>query len=367
MQSFSFGSSVPLHFGRGAVRENLVRVLGGAKKVLLLSGKGNAAKSGALKDVREALSGSGIAFAERNGVVRGFSVSDVRDAALFCTKVACGTVISIGGGAAQDFGKLLSRELPGLCQAAVPTGLGTGAGLNGDAWLRDPEAVEGSFVPCPAPVAAIVDPAYLETLGKEDFFSGAFFAFGRLAENYLAPAPALSASDGMNEGLQKTVFDSLVRLESDIWDRDARSVLLIASAALGSKVLRAGKAAPSPAFLASMRLSSVSGCRPGDALSAVLPFFLRKQFGKDTWKFSHWASRVWGIDDPDLSIEERGRQGVEALAAFIRELGLPTRLTSIGCGEEMVKEVANTFEMEALEEVGLTRDDLRGILAEALE
>ena len=50
--------------------------------------------------------------------------------------------------------------------------------------------------------------------------------------------------------------------------------------------------------------------------------------------------KVWGIDVDGMSKEEAALAGIDALADFIRELGLPTTLRELGTTEEMLPQIA---------------------------
>lgn len=52
-------------------------------------------------------------------------------------------------------------------------------------------------------------------------------------------------------------------------------------------------------------------------------------------KFARFATEVWGIPAEGKSQEELARAGVEALADFIREIGLPTTLGELAIDEAM--------------------------------
>jgi alcohol dehydrogenase YqhD (iron-dependent ADH family) len=51
-------------------------------------------------------------------------------------------------------------------------------------------------------------------------------------------------------------------------------------------------------------------------------------------KFARFATRVWGIPQEGQTAEELAKAGVEALADFIREIGLPTTLRELGMTDE---------------------------------
>ena len=52
-------------------------------------------------------------------------------------------------------------------------------------------------------------------------------------------------------------------------------------------------------------------------------------------KFKRFAVRVWDIDPAGKTDEETAAAGVEALADFIKEIGLPTTLRELGIDQSV--------------------------------
>ena len=60
-------------------------------------------------------------------------------------------------------------------------------------------------------------------------------------------------------------------------------------------------------------------------------------------KFTRFAENVWRIPRNGRTDEEMAEAGVEALADFIREIGLPTTLREVGVEKkEDLKEIADS-------------------------
>ena len=74
---------------------------------------------------------------------------------------------------------------------------------------------------------------------------------------------------------------------------------------------------------------------------------------------------MWGISDEGKGDEETARAGVEALADFIREIGLPSSLRELGIGEEAdLKEIADSCGISAGSYKQMTREEILQILQE---
>ena len=59
-------------------------------------------------------------------------------------------------------------------------------------------------------------------------------------------------------------------------------------------------------------------------------------------KFVRFAVKVWGIDPANKTKDETALAGIEALAGFIRELGIPTTLRDLGATETMLPLIAQS-------------------------
>ena len=82
------------------------------------------------------------------------------------------------------------------------------------------------------------------------------------------------------------------------------------------------------------QLSAYTNCNHGEGLAVLHPAYYRHIVKDATAKFCRFATEVWGLDSRDYANdEELARGGIDALAAFIKEVGLPTTLTELGWGE----------------------------------
>ena len=81
-------------------------------------------------------------------------------------------------------------------------------------------------------------------------------------------------------------------------------------------------------------------------------------------RFARFAQNVFGLAPKD-SIEETALAGVEALAAFIKEIGLPTTLTELGIPADTdLRAVADSTNITAGCCKKLTHDEIYEILLE---
>lgn len=171
------------------------------KKALLVTGRSSAVKTGAFKQVTDALASQSIAWCLFDRIEENPSVETVVAAADFGKAEAADFVIGIGGGSPLDASKAIAllmanpdcgREilykkasLPHLPVFAVPTTAGTGSEATPYAilTLHDAKTKRG-IAHRIFPVAALVDPAYLSFAPQAVLHNTAVDAFGHLVESY---------------------------------------------------------------------------------------------------------------------------------------------------------------------------------------
>lgn len=197
---FDFGSPVRIRFGAGLV-DRLADVCPDAKRVLLVTGRNFAQKSGLIDRVRRAFNGKCVeVFSE---VEANPSIETVERGSVFAGGMNVDLVIGLGGGSALDAAKciavlannsggfrgLLGRknyENPPVRMIAVPTTCGTGSEANRYAIITDLQCNDKVTFEGPHmyPVAGILDPLVLETLPASLLVETACDAFTHAFEGY---------------------------------------------------------------------------------------------------------------------------------------------------------------------------------------
>ena len=65
-----------------------------------------------------------------------------------------------------------------------------------------------------------------------------------------------------------------------------------------------------------------------------MPVYYRHIKSAGAEKFARFASEVWGISPEGKTTAELANDGVEALASFVKEIGLPTTLRELGMTDD---------------------------------
>lgn len=94
------------------------------------------------------------------------------------------------------------------------------------------------------------------------------------------------------------------------------------------------------------QLSAYTNCNHGEGLAVLHPVYYRHIYKDGLGKFVRFAERVWSLDPKDFENDEAlAMAGIEELASFIKEMGLPTTLRELGFEKEeyeMLPEIADS-------------------------
>ena len=139
-----------------------------------------------------------------------------------------------------------------------------------------------------------------------------------------------------------------------------------ASAMAENGVLKIGKVSDFQAHQIQHQLGAYTDCNHGAGLAVIHPVLYRHIYKSGTARFTRWAQNVWGIA-PKGSDEETAVAGIDALAAFIKEIGLPTSFAELGIPADTdFRAVADSTNVTAGCCKKLTRDEICEILQECL-
>lgn len=104
------------------------------------------------------------------------------------------------------------------------------------------------------------------------------------------------------------------------------------------------------------------------AWQCCIPVYYRHIYKSGLSKFVRFAQNVWGIERGGRSDEELALDGIDALAKFIQEIGLPTTLKELGVTDkEQLKEIAESCGISAGSYKKMTHEEILEIFQECYE
>ena len=139
-----------------------------------------------------------------------------------------------------------------------------------------------------------------------------------------------------------------------------------ASAMAENGMLKIGKVTDFQAHQIQHQLGAYTDCNHGAGLAVIHPVLYHHIYKSGTARFTRWAQNVWDIAPKD-SDEETVAAGIDALAAFIKEIGLPTSFAELGIPADTdFRAIADSTNVTAGCCKKLTHDEIYEILKECL-
>ena len=348
MNNFIFENKTRVYFGKGGVKE----YLGGLLKnygdtVMLAYGGGSIRRNGVYDEITSILRAQGKRIVEFSGIMPNPTYAKVQEGAKLARENHVDLILAVGGGSVSDCCKVVSaqakldediwdmqytkRTYPSefIPLGTIVTVFGTGSEMNNGAVITNEEKkIKGALWGAQADFA-FLDPAYTLSVPMKQVISGAFDTLSHAMETYFGEPDENNLSDDINEAVMRSVIRSTRVLLADPENYDARSELAWASAMAENGVLKIGKVTDFQAHQIEHQLGAYTNCNHGAGLAVIHPVLYRHIYTSGAARFARWAQNVWGIA-PQSSDEATASAGVEALAAFIREIGLPTTFAELG-------------------------------------
>lgn len=354
MNSFTYFYPTKNYFGVGCVKENLPRVLDNyGENVLLAFGGGSIKENGVYEEIIGILKEAGKKIIEFSGIMPNPTYTKVQEGAALAKEKKVDLIIAVGGGSVIDCCKIVSaqamlerdiwemeftdHQYPAefIPMIAVVTASGTGAEQNNGAVItHEKKKLKAGLFGAYAD-AAFLDPAYTLSLPMMQVMSGAFDTLSHSMETYFGRPEKNNLSDDICEAVMRSVIHNMRVLKDDPQNLDARSELEWASAMAENGILKIGKTSSFQSHQIEHQLGAYTDCNHGQGLAVIHPVLYRKLCEGAPAKFARFAVNVFGVPSDGKSETEIALAGIAYLAAFIKEMGLPTKFSEMGLGEDV--------------------------------
>lgn len=386
MNTFQYELKTKTYFGKEAAKNNLPNELSKVGHTVMLAyGGGSIKRNGIYDEIRGILEKANKEVVEFSGIMSNPTYKKVQEGAKLAREKNVDFILAVGGGSVIDCCKIISvqalldedifeyenvkKKVPtkGIPMGAIVTASGTGAEMNNGAVITHEEKhVKGPLWGTQAQFA-ILDPYYTKTLPMKQVISGAFDTLSHCMETYLGSPRVPNLSDSINESIMSLVVENMRKLLVDAYDMDARSELMWASAMAENGILKIGKVTDFQAHMIEHQLGAYTDCNHGQGLAVIHPVLYRHMYKESIPQFARLARKVWHVEDQNKSEEEVALAGIDALADFIKEMGLPGTLKEMNIDdEEMLRKVADTSVLTAGCCKKFERDEIFEILKECL-
>jgi len=384
MNPFTYSYPVKVYFGEKAAARNLAAELAKVgQNVLLAYGGGSIKKNGVYDELLDILKEAGKTVTEFTGIMSNPTYAKVQEGAALAREKNIDFILAVGGGSVIDCCKIVSAQAKlnkdiwelehtdhkqpteFIPMGAVVTAFGTGAEMNNGAVITNEEkklksALWGAFYSF-----AILDPAYTMTMPMKQVISGAFDSLSHSMETYMGSPREVNLSDEINEATQRNIIRNIRATLKDPQDIRARSELIWAAAMAENGILKIGKATDFQCHMLEHQLGAYTDCNHGQGLAVLHPALYRHMMPEANHQFARLAVEVWDIDPAGKTKAELAEAFVEALAAFIREIGLPTTFTEMSIPADTdYKAIADSTVLTGGCAKKFTRDELLEVLLE---
>ena len=381
MKDFTYSYPTHVYFGKGALANALKAELPvEAKKVLLAYGGGSIKKNGIYEEVTGLLRTLGKEVVEFTGIMANPTYAKVQEGARIAKENAVDYILAVGGGSVIDCCKIVAAQAKTdkdlwemefvdhqFPQAVIPMGAvvtasGIGAEMNGGAVITNEAVTVKAGMGAAAPRFAVLDPSYTLSVPRMQVLSGAFDTLSHAMETYFGRSDRDNVSDEVALAVMRSTVVNMRALLKDLNDYTARSNLMWTSAMAENGILKVGRVTDFECHQMEHQLGAYTDCNHGQGLAVLHPAYYRHIVKDAPEKFARLGRAVFGL--------EGAVAAVDALADFIQECGLPTRLTQlrskVEITPELLRQVADSTNLLPNGPRQLTHDEVYDILMECL-
>lgn len=358
---FTYENPTRVHFGRSALDHLPQELAGYGDTVLLVYGKNAIKRIGLYDRITAILRECGKTVVELPGIKSNPTYAQLLEGARLVRENRVDLILAVGGGSVIDCAKGISvsaycegdpwqrywTDFEEVDNPLVPVGCvltmaGTASEMNGGSVITNEEQTikNGRVFPAKVnPRFAILNPEYTYSVPKAQMVSGIFDTMSHLMEQYFSGDDD-NTTDYIIEGVMESLIRSARAALKNPEDYEARSNLMWCATMGLNTVTGLSKAQDWEVHMIEHQLGAYTDCPHGAGLAAISVPYYRYIYRDGLDKFVRFAAKVWGIDPHGMDKEQAALAGIEALAAFIRELGLPATLRELGATEDMLPKIA---------------------------
>lgn len=348
MEFFTYRNPTELMFGRGAhTKAPKAFVDGyGAKKALLVYGRGSAVKSGLIDVVKAASEDAGLALVEKGGVQPNPTIEFVREALELARSEGIDSVLAVGGGSVIDTGKTVAAAFSyegdpwdffsGKAQvnkvlplAAVLTIPAAGSEQSKRAVITNGDKKLGMGNDCLRPKLAAINPELFFTLPANQAAAGIFDMMSHIMERYFTKTPDVEFTSTEAEGALRVIMENALKIKDNPKSYAAWAEVALAGTFAHCGFFGLGHEEDWACHGMEHALSGwVDTITHGAGLAILTPAWMRYVWSEDPERFVRFAERVMGVT-PMATDEATIKLGIAKLFAFIKQMGLPTAIHEV--------------------------------------
>lgn len=362
MDNFHFYSPTYFAFGKDGENQagSLVKRFGGSK-VLIHYGGGSVVRSGLLDRVKASLNAEGIGFTELGGVKPNPRSGLVYEGINLSRKENIDFILAVGGGSTIDSskaiaagtvydgdfwdfysGKWIEKALP---VGTILTIAAAGSEGSPDSVITKEEGMfkRGASGDAIRPKFSILNPALTQTLPPYQSAAGITDIMAHLYERYLTNSTEVEVTDRLIEALLLTMKHEGPRVIADPDNYEARANIMWAGMMAHNNSCGVGRSQDWNSHNIEHELSALYDCAHGAGLAVTMPAVFKYVMNHNVMRFAQVAVRVWGCSMDFEHPEVTALEGINAFAAFLKSIGMPSNFAELGAKEEDIPQLVETL------------------------
>ncbi len=360
MENFSFNNPTKLIFGKGEIA-SLSKQLNPQSKILLTYGGGSIKANGVYDQVKTAL--AGFNYIEFGGIEANPQYETLMKAVEIARAEGVDFLLAVGGGSVVDGTKFIAtairydktespwdfmvnhalyKGVSSVPVAAVLTLPATGSEMNCGAVISRAETDEKlAFLnPDNYPVFSILDPEVCYSLPARQRANGIADTYCHTLEQYLTYPSESRLQDRFAEGILHTLQEiAPAVMKGEDYDTMA-NFMYSATFALNG-IIGMGVPQDWATHMIGHELTALYGLDHGVTLSIVGPALISVMRVEKEEKILQYGERLWGITEGTTEVKVDAT--IVALRSFYESIGIKTRLSEHGVGEENFALIAERF------------------------
>ncbi len=387
--NFSFHNPTRLYFGKESLkflRDELDKY---GATVMLNYGGGSIKRNGIYDQVIAVLKEAGKKVVENPGVMSNPTLEKLLEGIKIAKENDVDLILSVGGGSVCDYSKgvaaaafyegdpwetfYLHQQDPAADQKVLPIGCvltmaGTGSEMNGGSVITDVKnsfKIGHVFDERMMPKFSILNPEYTFSVPENQMKAGIFDIMSHIMEQYFSGDDD-NTSDYIAEGLMCGLIKASRVAVKNPQDYEARSNIMWTATWALNTLIGAGKQQDWEVHMIGHSVGAYTHAPHGYALAAVsLPYYTLI-LNDGLPKFKRFAENVWKINPEGKTDVQVAQEGLEALKAWMVEIGLPLTISELGGTKEMLEGIAKGSIILDAGYHKLTPEELMQVLNESM-
>lgn len=365
--NFTYHNPTKLIFGKDALASLAAELAPYGDTVQLVYGGGSIRRFGIYDQVIDALRAAGKHIVEDSGVMPNPTIEKLREGTRIARENDVDFILAVGGGSCVDYAKAVAVsknlpagedpwdvyfdrfEEPSADREIVPAGsvltmVGTGSEMNRGSVITNRELglkVGHVFTDeRVSPRFAVLNPEFTYTVPRYQMVAGIFDIMNHITEQYFSGTDD-NTSDFLAEALMRSLVTASRVAVTSPMNYEARSNIMWTATWALNTLVGCGKTQDWEVHMIGQAVGAVTDATHGMTLSAVaLPYYrLIMPYGLE--KFARFAANVWDIDAAGKTSEELAIAGLDAMEAWMREIGCVMSIRELGADESSLSAIAD--------------------------